>query len=234
MALGKKLIQMIAGDGAASRDEELSQVLSRLAGGKEPVMVEVENTRVRFLAKLIIRPGLLVITKPLNLPNVLGPGVYVRFCLPWNEEKELRMEVVRPHVNIANGNAVVVCRLPKEFANSTPRKGTRFDTGRYNNITLVLKDREASYRVLDLSVSGVKVDIKGHHKIFQVNQPMTGCELRLGGYRVPLASLVPRAVQGMAIGGEIQVAKEGHDAMAKMMKYLEDAQAKRISMMNAV
>ncbi|MDH4225996.1 MAG: hypothetical protein OEW12_10160 [Deltaproteobacteria bacterium] len=232
---GFDFVKKLLGD-SPGRDQpspELVKALNRLDKSRETVRVEVENTGIRFLSVLTLRKGLVVMGKPATLQDIIKTGGFLRIQLPWDELREIRLEVAKPHINIANGNAVIVCRSPNELLTNIKRKGVRYRTSHYNNITLVLPAMNADFRVMDISRSGVKVYARDHMDLLQVGRPIQAV-IRLGRFQVALQSLVPCSPQRAMIGCEIKVADEGRAAMDKLFDYLEKAETNRTRTQRAI
>jgi hypothetical protein len=116
------------------------------------------------------------------------------------------MQVLSPHFNLTSGNAVFICKLPTGFAESTKRAATRFNTSQFNNLHLTLPGHAEQYRIIDLSVTGVKVYAQGKiEQTFPIGRTISPVQIIISKFSAELDGLVPRVHKGNAVGCEIVV-----------------------------
>lgn len=194
-------------------EEALRSLLIRLDREKTPVRVEIENTLTRFNTRMVLRGHTVVVARPQAVGHLLEQGTMVRFKVPGDADREVRMEVVTPHYNLSSGSPVFLCKIPTKFAaNGAQRASERFNTSRFNNIMLVVPEHKWKYRVLDLSLTGCKVhsrtgDLKTE---FPIGHRVGDGYLQLGDrVRVDLDYVVPRSYQGAAVGLEFGITQSG-------------------------
>ena len=75
-----------------------------------------------FRSVLAVKKGVVVVAKPDGLGKYLEKKGFVRFSLPNEEGRDLRLEVISPHFNLTSGNSVFLCKLPEEFFGRFPSK----------------------------------------------------------------------------------------------------------------
>jgi hypothetical protein len=200
-------------------DKEILSTLTMLDKNRIPVRMEVENTSIHFNTRISVKSATVIVAKPLNLKEGLAKGGTVRFKMPDSEGRELRMEVLTPHFNLTNGNPVFLCKIPTTYAQSNMRGSLRFNTSRFNNVSLQIGTAATRYRIVDLSTGGCKIFLtsKEDKDIFSVGVPIQGARIDLGQKAaVHLKALVPRNLRGQAVGCQFEVSQEGAS-----LKYLE-------------
>ena len=204
----------------ASKEKEVERALTALDLGHTTVRVEIEKTRIRFNTVLSVRKGTVVVAKPAGLGGSLQVGSTIRFTLPDESGRNVRLVVATPNFNLSNGSSVFLCKLPKGFAAGTARMAVRFDTTRFSNLLLTIQDKsDRGFRIVDLSAGGCKFQCPGSPalKQFPVGKPLQGGKIQLGDrVNVELEYLVPRAHLGSAVGCEFKVSANGLHA-----KYLQ-------------
>ena len=142
---------------SAKPERRIMQILGRLEHQKNPIRIEIENSNTRFYSILSIKRGLVVVAKPPGLRAGLEREGFVRFKVPDEDGKELRMQVTVPHFNLLSGGYVFLCSIPKEFAESSQRGEERYNTSRFKNLFLFLPTVKGHFRIIDISRSGCKV-----------------------------------------------------------------------------
>ena len=203
----------------------VEQMVKRLETAKSPLRMELENTYVSFRTVLTTKDGLVVVGKPPGLEEHIKKGSLVRFKVPETQGKELRLEVVHNHVNLNNGAAVFLCKMPAGFTNST-RQGLRFDTSRLGGLEVLFHDTEDRYKVLDISATGVRllVPYGDLHSLFPLGEETEAVSLQVKEHQVELDFLVPRAYKGRHVGCEIKASPgtPAHAMLGKLLQYLEN------------
>src|SRR5689334_22792729 len=107
--------------------KELLDELGRLENSRAVIRVEIEGNSVHFSSRLSVKKDTVVIAKPIGLREGLETGAYIRFRLPDNPDREVRLEVLTPHFNLSGGNAVFLCRLPTQGPAPAKRKADRYN-----------------------------------------------------------------------------------------------------------
>ncbi|MBI3993487.1 MAG: hypothetical protein HY342_09450 [Candidatus Lambdaproteobacteria bacterium] len=203
-----------------STSKAVEKALMALEQSRATVRVEIEKTRIRFNTVLSVRKSAVVVAKPEGLGRSLQVGSTIRFTLPDESGRNLRLEVSTPNFNLSNGSSVFLCKMPKKFAEGAVRMAVRFDTTRFNNLLLTVKDKGGEgFRILDLSSGGCKFQCPGTPtlKSFPVGKKVLGGAIQLGDrVNVELEHFIPRAHMGSAVGCEFKISLEGPNA-----KYLQ-------------
>lgn len=185
------------------------KVLLNVAYTKTQVRVQIENSQIRFNALICTtHNGSVMVGKPFGVNSQLAAGSFVRLRLPGAHKRELRLEVMLPHLNLSNGHAAFVCRPPKSLT-SCRRHFERYDTMRYSNLRLT-RGQEL-YRLVDLSNTGLKVFLTGTQgpNLFPLGRDIAGSQLVLGlEAHVDLVRLTPRNYQHGMIGCEYAIASD--------------------------
>lgn len=163
---------------------------------------------MRFTTVLMMRNNTVVVAKPNTQMPGLDRGTFMRLSVPNDGDRQLRLEVVTPHLNMRDGTPVFVCKVPERFVEQqTRRKADRYETSRFTNLRLSLAEHRWQYRVLDVSASGCKVvprDTKPQRE-FPPGHRFNKGSLVVGDLRIPLEYVVPRSYQGNAVGVEFTV-----------------------------
>jgi hypothetical protein len=206
------------------------EILAELARTKTAVRVEVENSHIRFNSQLTLKRGMVVIAKPPGLREGFVVDSFVRMRTTQGAQREYRMKVKSPHVNLANGNVVFICEAP-EAAVSSQRAAERFDVTRYNNLRLVMNT--VDFRLLDVSGSGIRVvtNATEAEQFFPLGQALGDAHLKLGAkVRVDLQKLVPRSRQPAAVGCEFEVRQDATSGryMAHLLDSLKKSEEARL------
>jgi len=196
-----------------SAENAILALLNRLEQQKIAIRVEIENTLIRFNTMLIIRAGSVVLARPQALRENLEKGGMVRFKVPGDDEKELRLEITMPQYNLTNGTPVFLCKIPTQFHKTAySRVVERFNTTRFTNLGLVIPEKAWAFRVLDISINGCKVLSKSGvpESEFPIGRSFENTYFKLGGrVKIELARLIPRSIRGHAVGLEFNVRQEG-------------------------
>lgn len=192
---------------------------------KTPLLVEIENSLVRFQSTVNLSPSnSVLISKPDGLSNCLAIGKHVRVRRGMADRRELRLKITHPHLNLANGRAAFVCKRP-DSVSQCRRKSERFDVSRYTNLRLVIGGDV--YRLGDISADGFKILLSGmqHPHSFPIGQEMKEVRLEMGtNGRISLARVLPRSQFGRAVGCEYSVQEDG--GSVRQWKLLLDSLAR--------
>ncbi len=216
-----------------SEEREVNKVLRQAEKYKTPVRIEIENSNVRFYSILSIKRGLVVVAKPPGLKGGVSREGFVRFRVPDSEDKEIRMEVTVPHFNLLSGGYVFLCRLPKEFAESSKRNSERYNTSRFNNLHLFIPEMKVRYRIIDISSTGCKVftEKSNPKSLFEVGKPLSPASISVGDkVEIDLASAIPRSHHRNTVGFELRVDGGGSSGkyLSHFLKSLETAETTRL------
>ena len=207
-------------------------MIKRLENLRTPIRMELENSYVSFRTVLTTKEGLVVVGKPEGLADYIKKGTLVRFKVPETNGKELRLEVVHNHVNLHNGTAVFLCKMPTGFSTGG-RHGLRFDTSRLAGLEVIFAESQDRYKVLDLSASGVRllVPYGDLHALFPLGQETEAIRLEVKGNKVELDSMIPRVYKGRQVGCEIKIApgSPAQAMMTKLLDYLETHTQKQVT-----
>jgi hypothetical protein len=213
--------------------KELAEVLARLDSGKVPVRVEIENTQTRFESRLMIKKESVVILKPAGLKDELEAGSHIRFKVPDNPAQEVRLEVTTPHLNLASGHAVFLCKMPTAALRPAKRRTERYNVTRFKNVLLVLAKRGRHFRVVDVSLNGCKVSTTPAeaHAYFPLGEELDFVQITLGTKtKVDLERVIPRAHLGQTVGCEFEVSAEGASKgyLDQLIETLEKAETRNL------
>jgi hypothetical protein len=177
-------------------------VLARVDRQQEVVRIEVERTLIRFNSRLSVRRNAVVVAKPPALRSELQAGGFVRFKVPGEPRKEIRLEVATPHFNLTSNQPVFLCKLPGAFAPPSQRKSERFDTSRFQNLRLVLPGHE-HLRILDIAEHGCRVltPYPHPHERLARAKPIGDGAVQMGkNVCVQMAVVTPRTYSGREVG----------------------------------
>ncbi len=197
-------------EGLLGGAEDPLELLADLSREKTPVRIEVENSPLRFDSQLSLKKGNVVIAKPLRVSQELTAGCFVRVRIPGKGKRQMRLEVTTPHFNLASGNAVFICKAPEGEVTSR-RRDDRFDVRRFNNLNLILSNRE--FRLVDFSPQGFKVQLSSTvmQQEFPIGLNLRTAYLRMGPKaKVNFERVVPRTIiNGTMVGCEFEVQQDG-------------------------
>jgi hypothetical protein len=225
------LKDMLHGFGGSAK--ELTDALMRLDAEMAPIRVEIENTHTRFESRLTIKRESVVVFKPSGLRDQLQAGSFVRFRLPHDMSREVRLEVATPHVNLASGTSLFLCKMPTTGLQPAKRNAERYNVTKFKNVLLTLGKRGRSFRVVDVSLSGCKVfsTQAEANSYFPIGKELEFVQLSLGQkVKVDLERLVPRAHLRQTVGCEFEISGEGPSKvhMQSLIKSLEKFEARNV------
>lgn len=232
---GDKMIDRVIGLLRRTTGEarEVQAALVGIDRRRQTIRIEVEKTQVRFNTRISVRRDVIVVAKPAALEAVLHAGTLVRFKLPSQPQREVRMEVVTPHFNLTNKQPVFLCRQPVAFCTASQRQSDRFDTRRFTNLRLELPGFAEPFRILDISQHGLRIEVHSPRpqKEFPANQPLGQGMIHMGRrVSVEVASLVPRTYMGNAVGFAMTVSSKGdhRKLLAHLLRTLDSQQRERL------
>ncbi len=212
---------------------EVAKVLSSLERNRTPVRVEIEKTHIRFNTVVSVKRGTVIVAKPMGLGDSLKKGSTVRFAVPGEDGRNVRLEVLTPHFNLTSGGIVFLCKMPTAFAEGYGRASERYNTTRFNNLVLKFAGvAEGPFRVLDLSSGGCKFHCAQapHLKLFPLGKAVPQGLISLGDrVSVELDRVIPRAHLGPAVGCQFHVSTQGSHAkyLQHLLVSLEKAESER-------
>jgi hypothetical protein len=206
--------------------DDSGEVIDVLARNRTPIHVEIEQSMIRFKSQLTVKNNTIVIAKPLTLGSELKSGNHVRIRWPGAGRREMRLLVMLPHINLPNGNAGFACKAPDGTA-MPKRKQERYDVSRFNN--LKLKVGATSYRVLDLSIDGMRIAMTTNmNGSVTLGKEVQEAILMVGeDSRILFERLVPRSNRRGAIGVEFSVKQDGKSPR-KLADVLKSVQSKQL------
>ena len=197
---------------ATTKGNPVLPVLMEMEREQAPIRVEIENSLIRFNSTLAIRSDRVVIAKPLGLNKHISRTTALRLRMP-NGKDEVRLEVGTPHFNLTNGNAAMLCSIPKEYCASSNRTEYRYNTRRFNNLILQVKDVSGAFRIIDISNSGCRIYARSVQDIpFNMGERVENAEIRLGNkITVQLDHFTLRSRQRLSVGMEFHVSDDGRN-----------------------
>lgn len=207
------------GLGSKSQDKEIELALKKLDREKTPLLMEIEGSHVHFRSVLAVKQDMIIVAKPGGLGQHLKKDSVVRFSIPEEPEKDLRLTVMNAHFNLTSGNAVFICKAPHSFTEGSKRKATRFNTSRFNNLHLSIPSLSYRFRIVDLSIGGLKIYVQ--EKImerFPIGKPIAPVTIQISKHSADIGSVVPRVHSGNTVGCEIQIT--ANDTARKYISHL--------------
>ena len=187
---------------AKKEQQAVLESLKKISTERLRVEMEIEKGSFHFETYLALSAAVVLVAKPNGLKE-LKKGMGVRFELPWEPDKHLRMLINTPHFNLANGHNAFLCDAPTHFTRPSGRTAERFNTQRFNNIHLNISNRSEPFKVLDISHSGCRIHLPSPTmgRLFNLGERLPGGCLKLGGdIRVETESVVPKSLQGQTLG----------------------------------
>lgn len=188
------------------------EALERLAGERATLSVQIEGYQTRFKSRLLLKDNQVVFAKPASAQDGIRVGKFVRFRLPDDPSKEMRLEIAVPQVNLASGSSVFVCKLPEAGLTNSKRQSDRLGLAHLNNVTLVMPEHSREFRLTDISAGGCRVmTTPPEAKTFlPVGRELSNVFIQVGSKaKVELVSFVPRAHRRNSVGCEFTVKSEG-------------------------
>jgi hypothetical protein len=207
----------------------VSQALARLNEDQETVRVEVEETCRHFLSKVRLRSGAVVLTCPQGVESFLKEGGWLRIRMPTNGRKDLRLQVSQARYGGSGvmatqlGRLALLCKIPGATLEAPKRAADRVRTDRFRDVVLQVPSLPGPYRIIDLSLSGVKIRARGEddQNLFPLGAYLEHGAILLGKRaRVDLQDVIPRHYMPEAIGLEI-IVKQGGSSRKILEVFLE-------------
>lgn len=209
----------VFGRGGKAEEREVHGVLRELDREKKPVRMEIEKANVRFTTMLVFKANSVVVAKPQALERMIKSGEFIRFKVPGQKNRAIRMEITTPNFNLKNGAPVFICQPPAAFAKSAHRQTERFDTRRFSNIHLRIDGFSEKFRIVDLSVMGCRFQALNGEPARDMpkGKPLPDAWIQMGDRgRIDLSQITPRTHQAGEVGVEFSV-----KTSAKTKKMLE-------------
>jgi len=221
-----------------SQERELRNLLQSLHQDKTPIRLEIEEANVHFYTVLSVRRNMVVVAKPPGLQKELKRDGFVRFRVPGDSGKEVRLTVAVPHFNLLSGSYVFLCDIPKEFAEPSRRSNDRFNTSRFKNLVLAFPSLRRQYRIVDISLEGCKVYVGGNgnggdeeKNGFSLGEVLNHAKITVGSkVEIDLEAVVPRSEFGGTVGIQFQIAQgsESRKYLSHFIKSLESSEQQRL------
>lgn len=226
----KKILNLFKGD--AMERHLLAKTLQQVVKSRLPMRVEVENSNFSFTSVVTHLEGMLVVARPPGLGEMVTRGT--RLCIPFQGEghqphRLLRVEVTHPNLNLSNGNAVILCRLPKQMDTSN-RKHPRHATHHLKGITVRLGISTEHFRVGDVSANGVRllVPMGNLESLFPLGKDLGIGQFIIKGHGLHVRSITPKTHQGRLVGCHMELAPEAQPTLDKLIQFLEINQQKTL------
>jgi hypothetical protein len=199
---------------SAHREERaVMRALAELSDRKMPLRLESEQSGVSFFTVISLRRNAVVVARPRSLRGGLAKESFVRLTLPNSGRKQVRLPVLVPHVKLPmTVKHACICGVPSAFSGVCRRAAERFSTTRFRNLHLQLPEQQKTFRVVDLSTSGVRIYAGAETSLmlFAPGSELAPARLRIGErVTIEMASLVARAAGGGTVGLELRVQRDG-------------------------
>jgi hypothetical protein len=225
---------------SASREERaVHRALAELSEHKMPVRLEAEQTGVSFFTVISLRRNGLLVARPRSLRGGLAKDSYVRLTLTNQGRKQVRTPVLVPQVKLPMSMKYgCICAVPQVFAGVCKRKADRFNTTRFRNLHLQLPEVNKSFRVVDLSASGLRIftGTEGGLLLFEEGSELAPARMRVGERAaIELQSLVPRSHAGNTVGLSLQVRRDGVSEryLMNLLNRLQEHELRRLQIETA-
>lgn len=223
---------------AANRAQRaVVRALTELSEAQTPVHLLSEQTGVSFYTLVSLHKTALVIARPRAVPGGLPKGTHILLTLPNRQRQQVRMAVLAPKVKLPfSMRYACVCTLPNEFSGQCRRGSDRINTKRYGNLRLHLPEQGRSYRVLDISNTGLRVFLAeedANLMLFEEGMEVAPAHLQVGKrVQIQLERLVPRAKGGNWVGLEMSVAPDGTSErfLLNLLNKLREAELSQLAM----
>jgi hypothetical protein len=202
------------------------EVLGKLHAERTTVSVQIEGSPTRFKSRLLLKDDQVVFAKPSGGILPLTAGSLVRFRIPEEPQHEMRLEVFAPHVNLASGSAVFLCKIPTSGLATSKRQEDRLGVAHLSNVMLVMPSRAREFRLADISPSGCRVTASlGEAKVyFPLGRELSQMYVQVGSKaKVELDAITPRSYGKSWVGCEFKVKEEGTSQvyLARLIEALE-------------
>ncbi len=213
--------------------ERLAQaVLAQLGEKKDPVRVEVEGTPMYFAARLALRSGSVVVTRPEDAVKLLKRGGWIRVRTGLEENQELRLQISSPVYGPQKNSPYFMCKIPGAVAEQAKRASDRLSTAMFKNLVLQIHHHPYQYRILDVSMGGMRVRLipREASELFPLDSAQEYGTILLGKKgKIQLDTTTARHHFPDAVGLEMVVSSKNNSAkwLEVFLETLEKAAAKR-------
>lgn len=191
----------LGGGKRGKNHEKAMKVISELKDHPEFMRVEIENTPHQFYSNSKVRSGSCVLTIPVAIQHHMDDGGWVRVELNQGANEDLRIQVANQERLEWGNSAKIFCRLPTASIEPRRRSAPRYFTGHFSDLSVKIGSM-GSFRVLDISRGGVRIECDSNNVSFPVGQSLEGENIiRMGTViNVAFKSLVPRFQSGQWAG----------------------------------
>ena len=179
-----KFLDIIKGRG---RGGNAQKMLSSLTQKTPWVQVEVENSKIRFLSRLSLGSGGVLMTKPKTLDKkYLETEGWIRISAIPVTSEELRLQITTPTFG-SPASYQFLCKIPGAVTVVTKRNEVRWDTSPFKNLLLAVAAHSFPYRIMDLSRSGLMIRLREgtKNKLFPIDMPLIRPAILIGGKKKP-------------------------------------------------
>ena len=207
-----KFLDIIKGRGNRGNPQKM---LSSLTQNSPWVQVEVEKSNIRFLSRLSLASGGVLMTKPKTLDKkYLETEGWIRISAVPATSEELRVQITSPTFG-SRTSYQFLCKIPGAVSVVSKRKEVRWDTSPFKNLLLSVAAHSFPYRIMDLSWSGIMIRIREGTKsqLFPIDKPVMHPTILVGGKKkaqVPLEVAIPRFHTLLGVGMEMTIPEEGN------------------------
>ncbi|MCH7478706.1 MAG: hypothetical protein IIA14_11490 [SAR324 cluster bacterium] len=220
-----KFLNIIKGRGSRG---DVQHMLSNLTQKTPWVQVEVENTNIRFISRLSLGSGGVLMTKPKPLDKkFLQTEGWIRISPIPATSEELRLQITAPNFGSA-APYQFLCKIPGAVTAISKRNEVRWDTNHFKNFLLAVSAHSFPYRIMDLSRSGIMIRLREGTKtqLFPIEKPVIRPLILVGGKKktqVPLETAIPRFHSLLGVGMEITIPQDGKsgEILEAILKVLE-------------
>lgn len=210
------------------------RALTELSDRRTPVHVEAEDTGLSFFTVITLRRDALLIVRPFDLRSGLVKNSFVRLTLPNRDRRQVRARILTPHLQMDRSlRHVCICEVPSTFAGTSRRASDRLCTTQFRNLRLQVPALDQSFRVLDLSASGIRIyrRLYDGQSQFALDAELAPASLRVGSHTViALESVQPRSLMRNTIGLHMQVKRDGNSErlLVTLLNRLQSVELQRL------
>lgn len=205
--------------GRRDTGDEAQQVISQFAQQKEPLRVEIETTPFWFYSAPLLRSGAIVISMPQKFQPAVETDKWLRVRVSDAERKDLRLQISSAkhggtgHMALSPDQVAVLCKLRGATIEPSKRSADRVNTSNYQDLFLDVTSPSGSFRIVNLSKSGVKIRLSDdkQKEAFPLGKYIQKGAIRLGSKaRVSVQDMVPRCLYEDGVGLEVVVNPQGN------------------------
>lgn len=200
--------------GHTAQPESVLESVARLG---KPVIFEIEFTLIRFRSRIALQEGQVVVAKPIGLKGVLTAESHVRMRVPDRQGEEIRLRIVAPDADSADGSPAFICRAAEGPVVSR-RAADRYSVAHDERLRLELKGRV--FPLVDVSLTGLRFSLPAaqtHHDL-PIGHNLGPGNLMFGAeVWVRIGQLIPRNRQERTLGCEFKALMDDmslHNLMA--------------------